>query len=183
MTACLLRPEFQKAMTGTELRYLLGRIYAAQEEKNGVAPGLLATCWRLGVPILVGAPGVGKTFEMLQEAHRLRKQGVEVVVGVIESHGRAETVALVGDLEQVPKRHIEYRGVVLEEMAQRFGIGARAKDVSRSPQARRQVTVVVDFAVERDDDVAVFIAHRLPAFGPQIDDRQPAMAEAHQAIV
>ena len=39
MTACLLRPEFQKSMTGTELRYLLGSIYAAQEEKNGVAPG------------------------------------------------------------------------------------------------------------------------------------------------
>jgi len=44
MTACLLRPEFQKSMTGTELRYLLGRIYAAQEEPTGVAPGLLATC-------------------------------------------------------------------------------------------------------------------------------------------
>src|SRR6202008_4562494 len=62
------------------------------------------------------APGVGKTFEMLQEAHRLRKQGVDVVVGIVESHGRAETAALVGDLEQVPKRHIEYRGVVLDEM-------------------------------------------------------------------
>src|SRR5215470_15000583 len=44
MTACLLRPEFQKTMAGPELRHLLGRIYAAQEERNGVAPGLLATC-------------------------------------------------------------------------------------------------------------------------------------------
>src|SRR6476469_4277128 len=50
MTACLLRPELQKAMSGTELRYLLGRIYGEQERKNGVSPGLLATCHRLAVP-------------------------------------------------------------------------------------------------------------------------------------
>ena len=56
------------------------------------------------------APGVGKTYEMLQEGHRLKKQGVDVVVGVVETHGRAETAALVGDLEQVPRRTIEYRG-------------------------------------------------------------------------
>jgi two-component system sensor histidine kinase KdpD len=62
------------------------------------------------------APGVGKTFEMLQEGQRLKRQGVDVVIGVVETHGRAETAALVGDLEQVPRKHIEYRGVVLEEM-------------------------------------------------------------------
>lgn len=62
------------------------------------------------------APGVGKTFEMLQEAHRLKRQGVDVVVGVVETHGRAETAALVGDLEQVPRRTLEYRGVTLDEM-------------------------------------------------------------------
>jgi two-component system sensor histidine kinase KdpD len=62
------------------------------------------------------APGVGKTYEMLQEVHRLKKQVVDVVVGIVETHGRAETAALVGDLEQVPRRKIEYRGVVLEEM-------------------------------------------------------------------
>jgi deoxyhypusine synthase len=62
VTACLARPEFQKAMSGTELRYLLGRIYGEQEKKNGVAPGLLATCHRLAVPILVGAPGDGSLF-------------------------------------------------------------------------------------------------------------------------
>ncbi|PYQ63575.1 MAG: hypothetical protein DMF53_09800 [Acidobacteria bacterium] len=76
MTACLLRPEFQKAMTGTELRYLLGRIYAAQEEKNGVAPGLLATCWRLGVPILVGAPGDGSLFLNSMKLWAMRQAGV-----------------------------------------------------------------------------------------------------------
>src|SRR5262249_57067033 len=62
------------------------------------------------------AAGVGKTYEMLQEAHRLRRQGIDVVLGVVETHGRAETAALVEGLEQVPRRRIEYRGVVLEEI-------------------------------------------------------------------
>jgi two-component system sensor histidine kinase KdpD len=53
---------------------------------------------------------------MLQEAHRLKRQGVDVVLGVVETHGRAETAALVEGLPQVPRRKIEYRGVVLEEM-------------------------------------------------------------------
>ncbi len=62
------------------------------------------------------AAGVGKTYEMLQEAHRLKRQGVDLVIGVVETHGRAETAALLADLEQVPRRRIEYKGVVLEEM-------------------------------------------------------------------
>src|SRR5436190_9468698 len=62
------------------------------------------------------AAGVGKTYEMLQEAHRLKRQGVDVVIGVVETHARAETAALVGELEQVPRRTVEYRGVTLEEM-------------------------------------------------------------------
>jgi two-component system sensor histidine kinase KdpD len=62
------------------------------------------------------AAGVGKTYEMLQEAHRLKRQGVDVVIGNVETHGRAETEEQVGDLERVPRRKIEYRGVVLEEM-------------------------------------------------------------------
>jgi two-component system, OmpR family, sensor histidine kinase KdpD len=62
------------------------------------------------------AAGVGKTYEMLQEAHRLKRQGVDVVIGIVETHGRAETAALVEGLEQVPRRRVEYRGVALEEM-------------------------------------------------------------------
>jgi two-component system sensor histidine kinase KdpD len=60
--------------------------------------------------------GVGKTYRMLTEAHELRRRGVDVVIGFVETHGRAETAAQIGDLEVVPRRRIEYRGVVLEEM-------------------------------------------------------------------
>jgi two-component system sensor histidine kinase KdpD len=62
------------------------------------------------------APGVGKTYEMLQEGHRLKRQGVDVVVGFVETHNRADTAALVEGLEQVSRHRIEYKGVKLEEM-------------------------------------------------------------------
>src|ERR1700747_2828030 len=62
------------------------------------------------------AAGVGKTYEMLQEGQRLKKRGVDVVIGVAETHGRAETLSLLGDLEQVPRRKIEFHAVTLEEM-------------------------------------------------------------------
>jgi two-component system, OmpR family, sensor histidine kinase KdpD len=62
------------------------------------------------------AAGVGKTYEMLQECQRLKRRGVDVVIGIVETHGRAETGAQIGDLELVPRRRIEYHGVVLEEM-------------------------------------------------------------------
>jgi two-component system sensor histidine kinase KdpD len=62
------------------------------------------------------AAGVGKTYRMLEEAHALKRRGVDVVLGFIETHGRAETAALIGDLEQVPRKKIEYRGVTIEEM-------------------------------------------------------------------
>lgn len=60
--------------------------------------------------------GTGKTYRMLQEAHALRKRGVDIVVGFVETHGREETAALIGDLEVVPRQQIAYRGVTLEEM-------------------------------------------------------------------
>ena len=62
------------------------------------------------------AAGVGKTFRMLQEAHDLRRRGIDVVVGFAETHGRAETASQIMDLEVVPRRKIAYRGVTLEEM-------------------------------------------------------------------
>jgi two-component system, OmpR family, sensor histidine kinase KdpD len=62
------------------------------------------------------AAGTGKTFRMLQEAHELRRRGIDVVVGFVETHGRAETEAQIGDLEVVRRKKILYRGVTLEEM-------------------------------------------------------------------
>ena len=62
------------------------------------------------------AAGVGKTYRMLEEAHALKKRGVDVVLGLIETHGRAETAALMEGLEYVPRRTIEYRGLAVEEM-------------------------------------------------------------------
>jgi len=62
------------------------------------------------------AAGVGKTYRMLEEAHALRKRGVDVVIGFVETHGRADTAALLSGLEEVPRRRVEYRGVGVEEM-------------------------------------------------------------------
>src|SRR5262245_23170750 len=67
--------------------------------------------------IYIGAaPGVGKTYSMIEDAHAFRRDGIDVVVGFIEAHGRADTAALIGDLEVIPRRRVEYRGVTLEEM-------------------------------------------------------------------
>src|SRR6188472_3957390 len=62
------------------------------------------------------APGVGKTFRMLEEAHRRIERGTDLVVGYVEPHGRAETERLTAGLEVIPRRRVEYRGVVVEEM-------------------------------------------------------------------
>ncbi len=62
------------------------------------------------------AAGVGKTYQMLEEAHLLSKRGVDVVLAFIETHGRPDTEALVEGLEWVPRRRFEYRGVTIEEM-------------------------------------------------------------------
>jgi len=58
--------------------------------------------------------GVGKTYAMLSAARQLRAQGVDVVIGVVETHGRAETAALADSLEQLPRKSIEYKGTVLK---------------------------------------------------------------------
>ncbi|HEY8332577.1 MAG TPA: sensor histidine kinase KdpD [Tardiphaga sp.] len=80
---------------------------AARREDNGTGR----------LKIFVGAaPGVGKTYEMLQSAHAKRRAGVDVVVGVVETHGRAETEALLDGLEVIPRRKFDYRDQHLEEM-------------------------------------------------------------------
>jgi two-component system, OmpR family, sensor histidine kinase KdpD len=67
--------------------------------------------------IFVGAaPGVGKTYEMLQSAHVRQKAGIDVVVGIVETHGRAETEALLHGLDVIPRKRIAYRDQTIEEM-------------------------------------------------------------------
>jgi two-component system, OmpR family, sensor histidine kinase KdpD len=62
------------------------------------------------------APGVGKTYQMLEDAQLLKKQGIDIVIAVVEAHDREDTKELIGDLEQVPLRRFEYHGVTLQEM-------------------------------------------------------------------
>ena len=76
ISAVLAQPEFQHKMTGTELRYLLGKYYAAQEERNGVDAGLLATCWRRGIPVFVGAPGDGSVFLNSMKLWAMKQAGL-----------------------------------------------------------------------------------------------------------
>jgi two-component system sensor histidine kinase KdpD len=91
---------------------------------------------RARLRIYIGAaPGVGKTYEMLQEAHALRAKGLDVVVGYVETYGRRETEAQIKDLEIVPRRRIEYRGVTMEEM-----------DVDAIIRRKPQVCVVDELA-------------------------------------
>src|SRR5450432_3871982 len=67
--------------------------------------------------IFVGAaPGVGKTYEMLQQARARKKDGYDIVIGVVETHGRKETEALLDGLDVIPRRRIEYKAQWLEEM-------------------------------------------------------------------
>src|SRR4029434_3621068 len=73
------------------------------------------------------AAGVGKTYRMLEEAHALAKRGVDVVVGFVETHGRAETEALIDGLEVVPRRSFDYRGLRVEEMDLDAVMGRRAQ--------------------------------------------------------
>ena len=81
------------------------------------------------------AAGVGKTYRMINEAHDLRRREIDVVVGFIETHNRADTLAQLRDIEVVPRQQIEYRGVTLEEM-----------DVDAVIARRPQVAVVDELA-------------------------------------
>ncbi len=65
---------------------------------------------------LGAAAGVGKTYAMLNEGHRRKQRGTDVVIGFVEAHGRANTAALIDDLEEVPRRVVQYRGTSFEEM-------------------------------------------------------------------
>jgi two-component system, OmpR family, sensor histidine kinase KdpD len=91
---------------------------------------------RARLRVYIGAaPGVGKTYEMLKEAHALRTRGLDVVIGYVETYGRRETEAQIKDLEIVPRRKVEHRGVTLEEM-----------DVEAIVRRRPQVCAVDELA-------------------------------------
>ena len=76
VTAVLMRPEFQRRMTGTELRYRLGAFYAEQERANRVEEGLLAACHRMALPVFVGAPGDGSVFLNSMKLWAMREAGL-----------------------------------------------------------------------------------------------------------
>jgi len=76
LSALLARPEFQRGMTGTELRYRLGGHYAAQEAHTGVAAGLLSTCSRMAIPVFVGAPADGSVFLNSMKLWAMRECGL-----------------------------------------------------------------------------------------------------------
>jgi two-component system sensor histidine kinase KdpD len=109
------------------------------EQQRPTADALLARIQeadRARLRIYIGAaPGVGKTYEMLQEAHALRARGLDVVVGYVETYGRMDTEAQVKDIEIVPQRKVEYRGVTMEEM-----------DVDAVLRRKPQVCVVDELA-------------------------------------
>src|SRR5689334_14079153 len=62
------------------------------------------------------APGVGKTYTALEELHRRKERGTDVVIGFLETHNRPKTLEIAGDLEVVPRKKIPYKGVTVEEM-------------------------------------------------------------------
>ena len=112
---------------------------------------------RARLRIYIGAaPGVGKTYEMLAEAHALRARGLDVVVGYVETYGRVDTEAQLKDLEVIPRRTIDYRGVTMEDM-----------DVDAIIHRKPQVSVVDELAhtnvpgsrhVKRYEDVLDILA-------------------------
>jgi two-component system sensor histidine kinase KdpD len=75
------------------------------------------------------AAGVGKTMRMLDDAHRMRRAGVDIAIGLVETHGREETATRIADLEVIPRQKVSYRDVVIEEMDLRAVI-ARHPDVA-----------------------------------------------------
>src|SRR5438552_18010407 len=92
----------------------------AEREGRPSPEALLAAAKQEGagrLKIFLGAaPGVGKTYEMLMSAQARRRDGVDVVAGVVEPHGRRETEALLDGLEVLPRQQVEYKGHLLAEM-------------------------------------------------------------------
>jgi two-component system sensor histidine kinase KdpD len=138
----------------------------AEDEARPAPEALLEEAKREGrgrLKIFLGAyPGVGKTYAMLQAAQERRREGVDVVVGVVETHGRAETEALLRGLEVLPRRRLMYRGRVFAEM-----------DLDALLWRRPQLAVVDELAhsnvegsrhVKRHQDVEELLAAGIDVF-------------------
>jgi two-component system, OmpR family, sensor histidine kinase KdpD len=109
---------------------------------------------------LGAAPGVGKTYAMLQRARRLKERGVDIVVGLVETHGRGETAALLDGLDILPRQEVDYRGRVLEE----FDLDAALKrqpeilivdelahtnpEVSRHPKRHQDIEELMEAGID-----------------------------------
>ena len=111
------RPDLGRCAKPPTIRYIN---FMAEREGRPSPEALLETAKHEGrgrLKIFLGAaPGVGKTYEMLQSAQAMRREGVDVVVGVVEPHGRRETEALLEGLEQIPRQQVDYKGHLLAEM-------------------------------------------------------------------
>jgi two-component system sensor histidine kinase KdpD len=106
------RPTDQREPGRPTPEEMLARLHAEEEaEAPSTSPGPGHLRIFLGA-----APGVGKTYEMLVEAREDRKSGIDVVIGFVETYGRPNTAAQLGDLEIVPRKKIEYGGITLEEL-------------------------------------------------------------------
>ena len=104
--------------------------------------------------------GVGKTYDMLKAAHEAKAQGIDVIVGYVETHGRAETEALLGGLTVVPRKRVEYKGTLLEEMDLDAILGRKPKLVlvdelahtnapgSRHTKRHMDVTELLDSGID-----------------------------------
>ena len=79
--------------------------------------------------------GVGKTYQMLLEGHKLQEEGIDVVIGLVETHGREDTAKLIDGLAVIPQKQIDYHGVVLGEM-----------DVEAVPARKPQVALIDELA-------------------------------------
>jgi two-component system sensor histidine kinase KdpD len=87
------------------------------EDKTGSFLKIIRSAQRGRLKVYLGyCAGVGKTYQMLLEGHRLKAEGIDVVIGLVETHGRAETANLIDGLEVVPRLRQEYRGITVEDM-------------------------------------------------------------------
>jgi two-component system sensor histidine kinase KdpD len=124
------RPDKQQREEGRPNPEELLRRYGLRDRDLGVSPPTTPATGERAAPqsegyshrrgrlrVYLGAvAGAGKTYTMLNEGHRRESRGTDVVVGYVETHGRSQTQAQIGDLEVVPRKQVTYRGVTLEEM-------------------------------------------------------------------